>query len=161
VNIWITSDTHFYHSRIISSELEDRPFDDMNDMNEAIVDNWNSLVHPKDIIFHLGDVSLGRAQDTRDICNSLNGLKVLVYGNHDYQRTVSFWQKAGFVYISKKPIDLGAVILSHEPLKEVPDEVFNIHGHTHSKIRKVSERHINVSMDVTDFKPVLLENLFC
>jgi calcineurin-like phosphoesterase family protein len=50
-NIWIISDTHFGHNNIIN--YCDRPFSNVKEMNEAIIDNWNSVVKQNDLVYHL------------------------------------------------------------------------------------------------------------
>lgn len=52
--IYLTSDTHFSHANII--EYSKRPFANVDEMDEALVNNWNKVVTPKDIVYHLGDV---------------------------------------------------------------------------------------------------------
>ena len=59
-------------------------------MNEIIIRNWNNAVKPEDKVYVLGDFALIRGEDHEDkmqkltnICNRLNGMKILVYGNHD------------------------------------------------------------------------------
>lgn len=78
---YFTSDTHFGHARII--ELSNRPFKDVDHMNSEIVRRWNEIVMPDDIVYHLGDVALGKIDDSLPIVSRLNGYKVLVNGNHD------------------------------------------------------------------------------
>lgn len=78
---YFTSDTHFGHERIIS--LCDRPFTNVENMNENIVHNWNALVRPDDTVYHLGDVALGPIQDSLAIIQRLNGRKIMITGNHD------------------------------------------------------------------------------
>jgi calcineurin-like phosphoesterase family protein len=80
-NVFHISDTHFGHERIIS--LCDRPFKDVYHMNETIVDNWNQVVEPEDIVYHHGDVALGRIVDSLPHVGRLNGHIVLIEGNHD------------------------------------------------------------------------------
>jgi calcineurin-like phosphoesterase family protein len=80
-NVWFTSDTHFGHARII--ELSNRPFRDVQHMNEMLVKNWNDKVAPDDHVYHLGDVALGSFADSIAYVGRLNGIKHLVVGNHD------------------------------------------------------------------------------
>lgn len=54
--IWFTSDTHFCHDR--GFLYEPRGFTNVEDMNEAIVQRWNSVVAPEDTVYHLGDAML-------------------------------------------------------------------------------------------------------
>ena len=55
--IWVTSDTHFYHRRILEYEASSRPFKDIDEMNEELIRRWNKKVGTNDIVFHLGDFS--------------------------------------------------------------------------------------------------------
>lgn len=50
--VYFTSDTHFYHSNII--DFCKRPFKNVEDMNETLIENWNRVVGQDDIVFHLG-----------------------------------------------------------------------------------------------------------
>jgi calcineurin-like phosphoesterase family protein len=81
MTIWFTSDTHFGHARII--ELSNRPFRDVDHMNEELVRRWNELVQPEDHVYHLGDVALGSFADSIAHIGRLNGVKTMVTGNHD------------------------------------------------------------------------------
>lgn len=81
MSVFHISDTHFGHPRIIP--LCNRPFKDVNHMNRVIVDNWNSVVMPDDLVVHHGDVALGTIADSLPIVGQLNGHIVLVEGNHD------------------------------------------------------------------------------
>ena len=78
---FFTSDTHFGHRNII--KYSNRPFDSVEQMNEALIDNWNDTVLPTDTVYHLGDVALGPWSEWDSILTRLNGYKVLVVGNHD------------------------------------------------------------------------------
>ena len=55
--IFFTADTHWGHRNII--RYCQRPFADVEEMNEALITNWNSTVGKDDIVFHLGDFAMG------------------------------------------------------------------------------------------------------
>lgn len=74
-----TSDQHFDHENII--KYCDRPFSSVQEMNDAMVYNWNSVVKPTDVTVVLGDVSISKAG--LEHVKRLNGRKILVPGNHD------------------------------------------------------------------------------
>src|SRR6185503_2891509 len=79
--IYFTSDHHFGHANILTFEPEARPFKTVEEMNEALVDRWNSVVKPNDMVWHLGDFAFGKHNIA--IAARLQGRKKLVLGNHD------------------------------------------------------------------------------
>ena len=79
--LWFTSDPHFNHANII--KYCNRPFTNVNEMNELLISNWNSVVKEDDIIVCGGDFSWGSPKDCQNILEQLNGQKVLVIGNHE------------------------------------------------------------------------------
>jgi calcineurin-like phosphoesterase family protein len=85
MRVFFTGCTHFDHARII--QLAARPFASVDEMNEALVDNWNAVVGPNDFVYHLGDVGF---DDKRlgHWLGRLNGLKYIVLGNHDDARAI-------------------------------------------------------------------------
>ena len=71
-----TSDTHFNHRAIIDHAK--RPFANMEEMNEAMIENWNRVVAPHDDVYHLGDFAFGGAEA---ILTRLKGNIHLIRGN--------------------------------------------------------------------------------
>lgn len=80
MTVWFSADHHFGHKRII--ELCRRPFDSVEEMNETLVKNHNSLVAKDDEVWLLGDIVMGD-QSNLDYLRQINGYKILVVGNHD------------------------------------------------------------------------------
>lgn len=76
-----TSDLHLGHGNVI--KYSGRPFASADEMNEGIVERWNSVVGPDDDVDVLGDVCMGKLSETLPIIGLLNGRKVLLPGNHD------------------------------------------------------------------------------
>lgn len=144
INTWFISDTHFGHKNIIEYEKESRPFDTVEEMNECIVDRWNSVVRDNDIVLHLGDFCFG--QKNLEIAKRLNGKKRLVLGNHDTYPSASYLESFeklyGMVYWK-------GCVLSHMPVHSngLGSRWFlNVHGHLHSK-----RVQIKVDEDDVDF----------
>jgi calcineurin-like phosphoesterase family protein len=81
MNHWFTSDTHWGHANII--KYSNRPFADVREMNEHLVQEWNKLVKPGDIVHHLGDFAFMPYKDFKTLLWSLNGNIEGVFGNHD------------------------------------------------------------------------------
>lgn len=83
MNYHFTSDVHFYHANII--KYSNRPFVSVEEMNEALINNWNAVVAPNDIVWQLGDFSFAKIDKTEAILHRLNGQKYAVLGNHDQE----------------------------------------------------------------------------
>ncbi|MEM9701635.1 MAG: metallophosphoesterase, partial [Planctomycetota bacterium] len=81
MQIFFTSDTHFGHANVIKNC--DRPFADVGEMDEALIANWNAVVGPKDVVYHLGDFAFRAKRKPREYLARLNGTVHLVKGNHD------------------------------------------------------------------------------
>ena len=152
--IWLVSDTHFNHTNII--KYTNRPFLDAESMNHALICNWNNVVAPDDIVFHLGDVGLFRYPDqAKTIIQQLNGKKILIYGNHDRRKWD--WIDIGFIAAQRGPLKFQQYLFSHKPLipSQNPDTLINIHGHIHDKT-SLFEWQINISVEQTNYTPVQL-----
>jgi len=80
---FLTADTHFGHATMITGGPQ-RPFENVYEMNEALIANWNSVVNPEDTVWHLGDFAMkSDAREIAEIYYALNGRKHLIIGNHD------------------------------------------------------------------------------
>lgn len=158
---WIISDTHLFHKNI--ARYANRP----PDHNWRIIAWWQVLVKPSDNILHLGDVILAPTEKMRETAKLLPGIKYVVKGNHDSRRKLRNMMGFDTLELDERksksgilhrflPIELYGVVFSHRPLpiewlKEW--DMYNIHGHIHN-LPDRSSRHINVSVEVTDYKPV-------
>lgn len=159
LDIWLTSDTHFDHIKII--DYEKRPFTNNIEMTEQLITNWNSVVKPNDIIFHLGDVFFCKAERMKEIADQLNGRKILIRGNHDKGYSDTKFKKLGFDVYNYYFIN--NMLLSHYPQQDTPlrtaimntDLIGNVHGHVHSQIDGLDQSIYKcVSVELTDYKPI-------
>ena len=80
--LWLCSDLHFYHDNILKYQQDTRPFDSIDDMNEFIVEHWNSVVSDTDIVFDLGDMFFCSVDKCEAILNRLQGHIIHLAGNH-------------------------------------------------------------------------------
>ena len=78
--IYYTADTHFGHANVI--EMCERPYPDVDAMNEAMIAAWNERVHGNDTVYIIGDMFF-RCADPESILRRLKGKKRLIVGNHD------------------------------------------------------------------------------
>jgi calcineurin-like phosphoesterase family protein len=158
---WFISDTHFYHKNII--RFAERPFKDVDEMNQVMVDNWNDRVDKDDLVFHLGDIGFFRsAQQMVELMSELNGRKVLIKGNHD-RFTNSQYHAAGFediynYYRYPVPDPHGDVDfwleMTHKPTVLKPGPI-NLVGHIHQQF-VYQGNNLNMSVEVWGYQPVNL-----
>ena len=137
MNIFIVSDTHFHHSNII--KFCNRPYADADEMDEALIENWNKVVKPQDKVYHLGDVYFKQKNKNTDfgILSRLNGTKNLVVGNHDELKDPVLHKHFSKMYMWRF-LPNEQLLLTHVPvhpntLLEKPKyaDIINVHGHIH------------------------------
>lgn len=159
-NVFVISDTHFFHYNIL--KYENRPFDNIVDMNETLISNWNNVVSETDIIYHLGDVALGNLEQVTGVLNRLNGIKILILGNHDKSRGKSKWKQLGFREVYDTFSINNFIFLMHQPKfdNKMREGSIIIHGHTHSKkVQHEDYTLINACVELTNYSPIRLNNL--
>lgn len=139
-NIFFTSDTHFNHPNIL--KYCSRPFSSVEEMDEAIIENWNNVVGPEDIVFHLGDVGFKSAIRVREILDRLHGRIYLVAGNHD-RKLLTDNLKTRFEFVSQQlyiRVNDQPIYLNHFPFlcfdgvygRRDNSRTWQLFGHVHS-----------------------------
>jgi calcineurin-like phosphoesterase family protein len=165
-NKFVISDTHFCHANILKFKDKEGKrfrgsiFNTTEEMNEKIIENWNSVVCPQDIVYHLGDVYFGNTAEVREIFKRLNGHKRLIVGNHDNIKQIAkenWFQKIQMwrMFAEEK------LLLTHVPVHESALEfrnLVNIHGHIHQNTSPEGP-YINVSAEAVNYTPVAFEEL--
>lgn len=161
-NVFVCADLHFSHKNII--KYENRPFEDIHDMNKQLVRNWNRVVQKDDIVYVLGDVSFAGNSATRELITKLNGRKMLIMGNHDRDRSPAKWQDLGFEWVSPHPVIIKEfIVLMHEPPTYFNDACpyFYIYGHVHgtSDYQSHTEHSACVSIERLNYAPALIDDV--
>ena len=172
--VFFTADQHWGHAAIIKHCA--RPFADVNEMNAALVTNWNNTVGPDDTVYHLGDMLFKRMNHTSQLLNSLNGKIYLVRGNHDKDlkrladRAEPWPDGAKYKDLvtirlqdSSHPHGHQDIILCHFALR-VWDKKhygsFHCFAHSHGKLKTGPHEYaIDVGVDTHDFKPISYERI--
>ena len=165
-DIWLISDTHFNHSKILEftqGGRSIRPFSNVDEMNQTMLDNWANTVKPQDTVIHLGDVLFGENKVEWLEANfaKLPGKKHLILGNHDNPKFL-----APFFKSIKLWSELPGMVLSHAPLHEqtlneshrFKDGILNVHGHIHTNACPPGPYKC-VSVEQINFTPLDIEEL--
>jgi len=165
------SDTHFRHGRILA--MQPRPFATIDEHDEAIVQRWNSVVGPDDIVFHLGDFAF-RLGDRFDklhwLFSRLRGRKYLILGNHDIDNR-------GEIHPHLAALDWAApprhalrtkdggreVYMSHYACRTWPCQSYgavHFYGHSHGHLPGAGlSRDVGVDLPDVDFTPRTFDEL--
>lgn len=132
--------THFGHTNII--KFCKRPWKTTEEMDEALIERWNSVVKPDDIVFHLGDFAFASSVRWKEIIQRLNGHIYLIVGNHDEHRYPGHQIFDLFEGVTSQlalKIDNRYVYLNHYPFlcyggtyRNFEQAVIQLYGHVHS-----------------------------
>lgn len=173
--IFFTSDTHAGDANII--RFAKRPFGSVQEMNETLIERWNSVVSLSDEVYHLGDIAFGSKTFVTDFVGRLNGTIHLVMGNHDYRNVWNARLQHLFADVS-----MGASLvwnrhrfhLSHYPFlcwtgryQSEPQ----LHGHVHLRpgyngcdLKLMDEvasyNQYDVGVDLNNYQPISIEEVW-
>ena len=158
MNVFFTADTHFGDHRTIN--ISRRPFANTAEMDAAMVERWNAVVGPDDVVWHLGDVAR-RPTDVAELLARLNGSKHLLRGNNDPDATLAAHGWASVGDYAEIELDGRRLVLCHYPFRSWNGQhrgALNLHGHSHGRLKPMP-RQFDVGVDVHDFAPILLDSL--
>jgi calcineurin-like phosphoesterase family protein len=162
-DIFFVSDTHFDHGNFLKFEDDKgqkiRPFNSVEEMNETMIERWNSVVKPHDKIYHLGDVTF-RPNKLAAIMCRLHGHKRLLLGNHDngasYELT-RWFEKVHLWRIFKEE----NFVCTHIPIRQDQFRYkveYNVHGHIHQNV--IDDRqYINICVEQTNYTPLSMDEI--
>lgn len=163
-DVWFTSDTHFGHARVI--EYSNRPFKDIDEMDEMMIANWNSLVKPGDTVYHLGDFSFHGLEKTVKIAKRLMGQKFLIFGNHDKRSRKEKEFTSRWVWcrdIEGITVDAQRIVLCHYAMltwNQSHRGAWMLHGHSHGSLPNDPHAlRLDVGVDPMGYWPVGFETV--
>lgn len=157
--IYFTSDTHFGHHNII--KYCNRPFNNIDEHDDALVDNWCSIVKKGDTVYHLGDFGNTKDYDRlRKICNKLTGQIMFIRGNHDTNLdAIKFRFK--FIkdtHLISTKIENAKIrlFLSHYPHRtwiHRSRDSYHLFGHTHGNLGSHG-LSFDIGVDCWQYRPI-------
>ncbi len=163
--IFYTADLHFGYAKILEDAR--RPFSSLQQMDEALIENWNAVVSDQDTVYVVGDVDSYCTPFPDRQLGCLRGHKHLIRGNHDnclkeQQLLLDFFETV----TDYLEIDDGDthIILCHHPLVYM-QRSYVVHGHTHNtkleayRILQQLPKVLNAGVDINGFCPVTLHQL--
>jgi calcineurin-like phosphoesterase family protein len=166
---YITSDLHFGHKSIATFCPKTRGhWDTRNDpdtMNRDMIQMWNQIVDTEDTVYILGDVAFMPAAEAVQIMRQLNGIKILVEGNHDRKNLRDPAFRACFKE-THKYLDITyqgtMVVMFHYPIAEFDQQhrgSVHFHGHLHGNISGLEHYRVrDMGFDATGKIVTLMED---
>ncbi len=176
------ADPHFFHGAL-NTKMDRRGFESVEAMNEYMLRQWNRKVRKNDEVVILGDLSWGKAEETNELLERLNGRLYLIQGNHDRFLKNKDYNAGRFVWI--KPYEelqdnKRKVILCHYPImcyngqyrvdENGNPKVYMLYGHVHDtqdqrlleRFQAITRETASVSPDGTARQiPCNMINCFC
>jgi calcineurin-like phosphoesterase family protein len=162
VALFFTSDHHFGHAGARS--FYRRPFASVSEMDQQMIDRWNSVVAPgdRDEVWHLGDVAVRQSPErVASLLRALHGRKHLVTGNNDDAAVTASGGWQSVQPYAEVTVETANLVLCHYPFRtwrNMHQGWLNLHGHSHGKLKPLP-RQFDVGVDVWDFQPVMLSTI--
>lgn len=168
--IYFTADLHLGHRAII--HMQNRPFEDVDEMNRTIIGNYNAIVGPDDTVYLLGDLCHHmKVEEANELISKLRGRKILIRGNHDKNYDASLFEEiTDFKTISANGI---YIAMMHYPMLSWPKShhgSLQLHGHVHGRREDNEENRdagilrYDVGVEANDYCPVSIRQIisfFC
>ena len=164
-NTFVISDNHWQHHNI--RILCNRPFESTQEMDDYMIDRWNTIVKPKDLVYHLGDFCWYSC-DFEALLKQLHGQKILIKGNHDNKKLqkCSLWTAVKSE--DKITVDSTHIHMYHYPIRDKEwnkghNGSLHFHGHVHGKLPYI-EGSWDVGVDnptniqLFDWSPIHIED---
>lgn len=157
---YIWSDQHFFHVNVI--DFSERPYMNVEEMNETLVANYNDYVGEDDICLWVGDVGFGSTTQINELIDQCNGYKILIIGNHDFNgkrlRKLNFDETHLIYQVDVPGVSL---VLTHYPMDNIFLPWFNVHGHLHvyPKLDTGNVLHYNVNCEAHNYRPEHIKNI--
>lgn len=169
--IYFSSDLHLNHDKDFI--YKSRGFDNVFDMNEAIISNFHEIVKSDDDLYLLGDLFLGDLNSGLKLVHQLPGRIHLIWGNHDTrERQKSLMASYNVVdvigYAGMLKYNKYHFYMSHYPTltanfndyqKPLKQTILSLSGHTHSKERFDPCGSYNVAVDAHNCYPISLDEI--
>ncbi len=176
------ADCHFFHESL-NRQMDFRGFASGEEMNAYMLEKWNARVRYNDEVVVLGDLSLGKPEETMELLDKLNGQLCLIRGNHDCYGLKKGWSDARFKWIRDytELRDNGRkVVLCHYPVfcyngqfRTLPDgtpRTWMLYGHVHNtQDRQLVDSFVRLSENTVRYDrkgqpyrlPCQMINCFC
>lgn len=148
---FFTGDEHFYHQNSNGRgiiQYADRPYSSLEEMNESIISNHNSVVGSGDTVIHAGDFAFTTKSKAFKIIERLNGTHIFLKGCHDHWMPKSGIFHRGNVhgvgYMYSRKFGNNHIVVCHYCMRKWPRSHYNswnLFAHSHGKLDGIGKQH--------------------
>lgn len=172
MSIYLTSDWHINHDKEFI--YEKRGFSNVNEMNDKIIENYNSIITNQDTVYMLGDLCLGTLDKLKEsnYLENLNGNIKFIIGNHDSDEKINYYKQIKNIeiigYATYLKYKKYRFYLSHYPTitsyaddKKLKSKVLNLYGHTHQTEKFYNNNYtmFHVGVDSNNLFPINIDDI--
>jgi len=155
MNVYFTADLHLGHNNVRG--YCNRPFSTVEEMDEALIENWNKAIKGNAQVYVLGDFAFGNGDKVAGYIKRLKGQITFIRGNHD--KGLLQWAKNSNIHVPDTLIARACdelFFLSHYAHR-VWDRshygVIHLFGHSHGGLTDHG-LSMDVGVDCNNFVPV-------
>lgn len=151
---FFTADEHYFHKNII--KYCNRPFKDLDEMNEEQIKRHNLIVGNNDTTIHIGDFLFGKKSRANQIIPELNGKHIFIQGSHD-----KWLQGTNTSQIFSMKLGTTLIVCCHYAMLVWPKSHFNswlLFGHSHNCLEGFG-KSFDVGVDGNNFYPYSEEEI--
>lgn len=152
-NFFFTADEHFGHNNIITYCR--RPFPNVEEMDEAIIERHNKVVGKDDIVVHGGDFTLQPKAKALVYVKRLTGQHIFLHGSHDH------WLDRPWSDIWEKSIDGQHLVVCHYAMRVWPRShhgSWQLYGHSHGMLEPIGKQW-DIGVDNNEFFPLSFDEI--
>ena len=175
MNLYLTADTHFNHTNMLS--YCNRPFKSVLDMNERLIANINSRCKKEDFLWNIGDFMLTKSSQAEVehsyecLITAINPQIGFIKGNHDERNKI----KNTLLYATIQFSHFKYLLLHIPPTSKAWNKKYSfllphvdciLCGHVHNAWKWLIYDYgygkipiINVGVDVWNYHPVKIDEL--
>jgi calcineurin-like phosphoesterase family protein len=176
--VYFASDYHLDHKSVI--KFDQRPFKNVNEMNDELIKRWNDVISDDDIVFYLGDLShRSSPKRVKYLIDQLNGKIHLIKGNHDKDHDLNkikdrFESIGHYMDLYVRDNDVSQdffqqIVLFHYPIyswNRAHYGSWQLHGHCHQSLVSTDfgkefykRKVLDMGCNAWDYKPVSYETI--
>ena len=159
--VFFSSDWHLGHRNVL--QYDSRPFNNIDDHDRLIIDNWNyRLINTGNIGFLLGDFALTNERKLDEYAAQIAGTVYYVQGNHDHKKDLKILGRYFEILAPLQEVEINGqlIVLCHYCMmvwNKSHRGSWHLFGHSHGNLGDLDGKRIDVGINNWNYTPVELD----